>query len=300
MKFNVDFILKFSVAIAILFNFKQLIISQNPIPEGSYFGIKKDKRFSYKVIQKRNGKIKFKEIESYETKPEMYDWTNSVKEFDSYGNEIKGRQYDKKGKLRSENVYIVNSSDCSNHKTNYYDKDKSSEYLFKQCEVKTDSSTITIDSAFKNDSGLQWVSYYVMYNTNYKHQYYTTDENGNLNHLVSSYQKFSENKIEHISEFYSKDSILELVDKTIKDTIDNSKIYFRIENGDTVSMTYTKYNDTKHEVYRKGFDEKGAINFEFYFEYEFDSKGNWIRKMVYDREKKLTHIVIRDLEYWKY
>lgn len=135
---------------------------------------------------------------------------------------------------------------------------------------------------------------------------YTYDKKGNL----VEEKKVDPKNIVIEKTLYTYDTAARLQTKTkYKENLNlQYKDFFEYENGRLVLEE--RYGSDDALVSRKDFkyDDKGNIlgirkvapntqDVETSFVYEFDSKGNWIKKIVYKNKLFPTAIVFRDIEY---
>ena len=98
---------------------------------------------------------------------------------------------------------------------------------------------------------------------------------------------------------YNKDN--KLVERTTYDFDDNGNLLkTEYYNGNLflVNTTINKYND-KNDIIEENFinNERG-FDYTSTFKYKYDTKGNWLKKIEYNKEGKIVQITKRKIKYY--
>ena len=102
------------------------------------------------------------------------------------------------------------------------------------------------------------------------------------------------------SESYTEEMVLEDITDFVDDTVKNTTAYYSYNpvSGDTTSFWYSELNEKELSIYEKDLDYKGDIT-EFWFDYEYNEYGDWIKQFIYIKEDELAYVVERELTYWE-
>ena len=189
-------------------------------------------------------------------------------EYDDKGNQIEWRSYVSDGSLQSKVTY------------RYDDKGN----IIENRTINSDGNLNDGWTYEYDDKGNHIKSrhYYDSFLNNLDNFTYEHDDKGN----VIEFKK------------YNKDGELNYKQKNRWNDKGNLIEYSKYDKDGKLTFRRTIQHDKGNIIERKDYDKKNKLKDKTNYEYKFDDKENWIQKIIFKNDK-VTHIVERDIDYFK-
>ncbi|MBK6526247.1 MAG: hypothetical protein IPG07_12260 [Crocinitomicaceae bacterium] len=220
-------------------------------------------------------------------------------EYDSTGRTIAINYYQEGDILYSTNRYELGESGYKykvtitdyNSRGEFLDQSYKHKYIF----MNEDSSWQFIDSIFNEWGELERVE--TAFRPQDNSYYETISEHIPEGTTTRRILENLSSKFEYTWVDYGPDGKINSMSYHLTDTSKNTYTYYSFIDEDTTFIHFEEYDKNFLPIYER--DQTTDLRIlEYWFEYEFDAYGNWIKKLVYDANRNLIFITEREIVYW--